>query len=136
MDVVRGRKTSYLWLINSAGGDSAKLFVDNKLVQSREPDGQEQVWTALPMEAGHTYAVRYEFVIGPVWEYQQVGLGAIAMADLITPEAKKLAAMADAAVVCVGFNRRTESEGADRRFELGLGQDELVQAVVAALQSK
>jgi beta-glucosidase len=84
------------------------------------------------MEAGRTYAVRFEFVIGSVWERQMVGLGAIAAEDIITPKAKKLAAMADAAMVCVGFNRGSESEGADRLFELGLGQDELVQAVNAA----
>jgi beta-glucosidase len=123
----------YYWLINAAGQDAAKLYLDGKLVHAYPPsDGRGPVWRVLPMEAGRTYAVRFEFVLGAVWERQMVGLGAIAAEDLITPEAKKIAAMADAAVVCVGFNRGSESEGADRRFELGLGQDELVQAVNAA----
>jgi len=73
-----------------------------------------------------------EFVIGSVWGQQLVGLGVIAASDLITPEAKKIAAAADAAVVCIGFNRGSESEGADRSFELGFGQDALVQAVSEA----
>ena len=123
---------SYYWLINSAGGDSAKLYLDNKLIQERAPENQGLVWAALPMEAGRTYAIRFDFAIGPVWMQQLVGLGAIATDDLITPEAKKMAAAADAAVVCVGFNRGSESEGADRLFELGLGQDALVQAIAAA----
>jgi beta-glucosidase len=124
---------SCFWLINAAGEDAAKLYLDGKLVHEYPPsDGRSPVWRAVPMEAGRTYAVRFEFVIGSVWERQMVGLGAIAAEDIITPKAKKLAAMADAAMVCVGFNRGSESEGADRLFELGLGQDELVQAVNAA----
>ena len=123
---------SIVWLVSAAGEDAAKLYVDDKLVQERAPDAQGQVLATVPMEAGRTYAVRFEFVIGSVWELQQVGLGAIAAEDLITPATKKIAAMADAAVVCVGFNRGSESEGADRLFELGLGQDALVQAVNAA----
>jgi beta-glucosidase len=51
---------------------------------------------------------------------------------LVTPEAKEMAAAADAAVVCVGFNPGTESEGADRSFDLSLGQDQLLQAVSTA----
>ena len=124
---------TYYWLINAAGEDAARLYLDGKLVHEYPPSGgRGPAWRALPMEVGRTYAVKFEFVLGAVWERQQVGLGAIAASDLITPEAKKIAAAADAAVVCVGFNQGTESEGADRLFELGLGQDELVQVVAAA----
>jgi beta-glucosidase len=84
------------------------------------------------MEAGRAYAVKFECVVGGTWRDHLVGLGAIAADDLITPEARKIAATADAAIVCVGFNPGSESEGGDRTFGLGFGQDYLVQAVAAA----
>jgi beta-glucosidase len=124
---------SYYWLVNFAGRDSAKLYLDDKLVHESVPsDGRGPACVALPMSAGRKYAIRLEFVIGPVWNQQLVGLGVIAADDIVTPEAKKMAASADAVVVCVGFNRGSESEGFDRSFELGLGQDALVQAISAA----
>jgi beta-glucosidase len=124
---------SYYWLVNFAGRDSAKLYLDDKLVHESVPgDGRGPACVALPMSAGQKYAIRLEFVIGPVWNQQLVGLGVIAADDIVTPEAKKMAASADAVVVCVGFNRGSESEGFDRSFELGLGQDALVQAISAA----
>lgn len=43
-----------------------------------------------------------------------------------------LAAKDDAAVVCAGFNRTTESEGFDRTFGLPPGQDHLIEAVARA----
>jgi beta-glucosidase len=43
-----------------------------------------------------------------------------------------LAAKDDAAVVCVGFQPATESEGFDRTFDLPAGQKELIEAVVRA----
>ena len=46
-------------------------------------------------------------------------------------EAVALAKQADVAVVCVGFNRRSETEGRDRTFELPEGQTNLIRAVAA-----
>lgn len=43
-----------------------------------------------------------------------------------------LAAHDDVAVVCVGFDPKTESEGFDRTFDLPPGQDELIEAVARA----
>ena len=48
------------------------------------------------------------------------------------PEAKELAAKADAVVVAVGFDATTETEGSDRGFSLLPGQDDLIQAMAAA----
>ncbi|HUK30593.1 MAG TPA: glycoside hydrolase family 3 C-terminal domain-containing protein [Candidatus Acidoferrum sp.] len=48
------------------------------------------------------------------------------------PAESALAAKSDAAVVCIGFNPETESEGFDRTFDLPPGQKELVQAIVHA----
>jgi beta-glucosidase len=90
------------------------------------------MWLELPMEAGHAYAVKFETVLRDIWRQQLVGVGAIAADAVVTPQAKKLAAEAGAVVVCVGFSPATEAEGADRSFELGIGQNQLVEAVSAA----
>jgi len=62
----------------------------------------------------------------------KAGLGIRAVDDLISPEAKKIATMADAALISVGFDAQTESEGMDRTFALPWSQDELIKAISAA----
>jgi beta-glucosidase len=47
-------------------------------------------------------------------------------------EAKKIAAIADVAIVAAGFNRDSEREGQDRTFELPWSQNALIEAVAAA----
>ena len=49
-----------------------------------------------------------------------------------SPDQMKAIANADVVVVSVGFDPKTEHEGADRTFTLPPGQDALVEAVVAA----
>jgi beta-glucosidase len=49
-----------------------------------------------------------------------------------SPDQMKAVADADVVVVSVGFDPKTEREGADRTFTLPPGQDALVEAVVAA----
>jgi beta-glucosidase len=49
-----------------------------------------------------------------------------------SPDQMKAIANADVVVVSVGFDPKTEREGADRTFTLPPGQDALIQAVVAA----
>jgi beta-glucosidase len=49
-----------------------------------------------------------------------------------SPDQKKAVADADVVIVSVGFDPRTEHEGADRTFTLPPGQDALIEAVAAA----
>ena len=49
-----------------------------------------------------------------------------------SPDEKKAIADADVVVVAVGFDPKTEHEGADRTFTLPPGQDALIEAVAAA----
>ena len=124
---------TYCWLVQCTGGDASKLFVDGKLVDDAAPrEGRMATAAALPMEQGRAYAVKFEVAFADAWRQPLFGLGVIAADDFVTSEAKKIAAMADAAVVCVGFNASTESEGSDRSFSLPVGQDLLVEAVRAA----
>jgi beta-glucosidase len=68
----------------------------------------------------------------PDADYARLGLGIRSTDELVSPEVAKIAAMADAAVVAVGFDPSTESEGFDRSYSLPWGQDELIEAVNAA----
>ncbi len=124
---------THFWLVQCSGGDVSKLYVDGKLVDDQTPgEGRMASAVALTLEAGKAYAVKFEVSFHDAWRQPVFGLGVIAADDFVTPEAKKLAAMADAAVVCVGFNSSTESEGSDRTFRLAAGQDALIEAVRAA----
>jgi beta-glucosidase len=125
---------SYYWLINCSGRDACGLFVNGKLVHAQIPisrGSRVPVRLRVPMEARKNYAVKFECVFGAASSQQMVGLGVIAADDIVTPEAKKIAASADVVVLCVGYNSATETEGADRSFELEAGQDELADAISA-----
>ncbi len=127
------RTGTYYWLIHCSGGDASKLFVGGQLVQEDTPqEGRMPGWLALPLEAGRAYAVRFEVAFADAWRQPMFGLGVIAADDIVTPGAKKIAALADAAVVCVGYHPATESEGSDRSFALGAGQDKLIETISAA----
>ncbi|MDD2763675.1 MAG: glycoside hydrolase family 3 C-terminal domain-containing protein [Opitutaceae bacterium] len=124
---------TYGWLTRAVGRDATRLYLDGKLVHESDPhEGQTPAWLEVSLEGGKAHAVRFEFVVADTWHEQTIGLGVIAADEIVTPEARKIAAMVDAAVVCVGYNPATETEGADRSFQLGAGQNELVQAVSAA----
>jgi beta-glucosidase len=51
--------------------------------------------------------------------------------SFIGRETRTLAAKADAVIICVGFDRKTEGEGFDRPFQLPGGQDELIRQMSA-----
>lgn len=50
---------------------------------------------------------------------------------VVSAEAKKLAATAEAVVLALGFDPDSEGEGANRAFHLPPGQDELVRQIAA-----
>jgi beta-glucosidase len=60
-----------------------------------------------------------------------VSMGIVSLATIVDPDAIKMAQMADAVVLAVGFDNTSESEGGDRSFELPLGQQELIDQVAA-----
>jgi beta-glucosidase len=74
--------------------------------------------------------VRLDYL--PDVDYSRMGLGVIPVDELISPAALKMAAMADAAVVAVGFDPTSESEAFDRTFALPWGQEALIEAVAKA----
>jgi beta-glucosidase len=126
-----GKAGKYLLLAAAAGDDHFKVLVDGRPLQNDvNVEGQApQAWT-LDLRAGQKVKLVAEYL--PGFAGTHFGLGLAFEADLISAEAREFAAKADLAVVAVGFNGNTESEGGDRTFELPWGQEALIQAVTAA----
>jgi beta-glucosidase len=71
----------------------------------------------------------------PLQRSATVGFGVIAAEVAVGRETKTLAAKADVAIVCFGFDPSSEGEGFDRPFRLPGGQDELIRQVAAVNQN-
>ncbi|HEX4037133.1 MAG TPA: glycoside hydrolase family 3 C-terminal domain-containing protein [Acidobacteriaceae bacterium] len=121
----------YLFLVGSNGSEAWKLIVDGKTVLDQPSrEGQAPRFVELPLTAGKAASI--ELDDWPAGAMPNIGLGIRGVDELVSPEAKKIASMADAAVVAVGFDASNESEGYDRTYNLPFGQDQLIQAVSQA----
>ncbi len=119
------------FLVAAAGSDAYKLYVDGKLaIDQPRRDGQSPGDYDLEAQAGKPIAVRLDYLAFS--NRPTLCFTALLAADLLEPDAAKIAGMADVAVVSVGFQPSTESEGHDRTWRLPAGQDELIQLVTAA----
>ncbi len=105
-----------------------KLMLDGKQILQTSKAAIDQ--KSFQFEAGKPHQVVLEFVKNDYWD--GAGFGMIKSDEFVDPEAKQLAAQADATIVLAGFDPTTESEGSDRTFSLPFGQDELIQTVAAA----
>lgn len=122
---------SYMVLAGAGGSDSYTVLIDGKKVlEQPRREGQAPQFANVQMTANQPVKVEVDYL--PDASYPRMGLGIRATSELVSPEVAKLASMADAAVVAVGFGPKTESEGFDRSYALPWGQDELIQAVSAA----
>ncbi len=110
--------------------DGARLFIDDQRVINAWTEQPETVNTAVRhLEAGHAYKVRLEY-------FEATGsaaarFGVIAAEDVVGRQTKPLAARVDAVILCVGFDPSTETEGADRTFNLPGAQDELIRQIAS-----
>lgn len=118
-----------------------RLFVDDKPVVDRwapsETTRETSIVVPISFAAAGAHAVRLEEHSTRRGWLSSVETPSIAMAilraeDAVPADTVKMAAAADAAIVCVGFNQRSESEGFDRTFALPEFQDDLVRAIAAA----
>jgi beta-glucosidase len=120
--------------VQSTGEDGGayRLYVDDKLVLDNWTTNTALTGTVtLSLEAA-PHKVVLEHRGRSQWLGSRLKLGIVRHGQTVEAEAKKLAAMADVVVVAVGFGPETESEGADRTFQLPPGQDELIQEIAAA----
>lgn len=118
----------------STGEDGGfhRLYVDDKLVvdnwqTSRALSGR----VTLQLDARpHKFVLEQRGRSG--WLGSRLKLGVLRHGSAVVEEAKRMAAKADVVVVAAGFAPETESEGADRTYQLPVGQDDLISAMAAA----
>jgi len=105
-----------------------RLYVgDENAIDDWQPHSQTLDTATRHLEAGQAYKIRLEYfeAVGSAI----VGFGVTRADSFVGRETKALAAKADAAIVCLGFDSKTEGEGFDRPFQLPGGQDELIRQI-------
>jgi len=121
----------HLVVVAATASDGYDLKIDGKEVMkqvSRENQGPQT--SEVLLEKGKRAIITLEYLPGAA--EPRVSFGIRGVEELITPEALKIAAEADAAVVAVGYDAPVESEGLDRSYGLPFGQDALIEAVCRA----
>jgi beta-glucosidase len=120
--------------VEATGEDGGffRLYLDDKLVLDNWATHRAMLnYTTLRLDA-RPHKVVLEHRGRSQWLGGRLGLSVLRRGSVVDPEAKALAARADAVVVAVGFDAETESEAADRTFRLPPGQDELIRELAAA----
>ena len=84
----------------------------------------------MPLQAG-PHQIELDYFVKRGWGKTKLNFGIVRPEDLVSAEAKSIAAHADAVVLAVGFDPSTEGESADRMFALPPGQDELINQIAA-----
>ncbi|SNS41691.1 beta-glucosidase [Granulicella rosea] len=132
----------YLLLTAALGTDSYRVTVDGHETIATEPrEYQAPKDSYVELTASKPASVRVEYTESHIYQMDKgesvgltatVSVGLAPVESLPSERAKLLAAKADAVVVAVGFDQRTEHEGMDRPFELPFGQAELIRTMAAA----
>jgi beta-glucosidase len=114
----------------TSADDGVRLYIGDEIaIDDWQPHSQTMDTAARHLEAGQAYKIRLEYFesVGSAI----VGFGVTRAEAFIGRETKALAAKADAVIICVGFDPKTEGEGFDRTFQLPGGQDELIRQIIA-----
>ncbi len=125
-----------VWLV---GEHLFRVFVDDKPVIDRWSGGEtartNNLVAPITLSAG-PHAVRLEeHSTRRGWlatDSPSIAMAIVRAEDVVPADTLKIAAAADVAVVCVGFDRRSESEAFDRTFALPGFQDDLIRAIASA----
>jgi len=120
-----------LIVVAATASDGYELKVDGRSVMhqvSRENQGPQTAEVTL--EKGKPALITLDYLPGAA--DPRISFGMRGVDELITPEARQIAATADAVVVAVGYDAPVESEGFDRPYSLPFGQDALIEAVCKA----
>jgi beta-glucosidase len=118
------------FIVASIARDSYELYVDGKMALEGLPGRGEPQSKEISLPAGKPVPVRLNYQ--PETARIRIGFTALPAAEMLDPNATKLAAKADVVVLAVGFDSETEGEGHDRTYELPAGQEALIKAVAAA----
>ena len=114
----------------TSADDGVRLYIgEETVIDDWQRHSQTVDSYARRLEAGQAYKIRLEYfeAVGSAI----VGFGVTRADEFVGRETKALAAKADAVVICVGFDPKTEAEGSDRTFQLPGGQDELIRQISA-----
>ncbi len=115
---------------NGEGGGN-RLYVDDKLLIDNWKIARAlQPHVTLQLTAGPHKVVVEDYQKSAMGGRLRVGI--VDQRKLVNGEVKALAGKADIVVVAAGFDPDSESEGADRTFDLPFGQEELIREVSAA----
>jgi len=130
--VAPGESGEYVFLIRVTSG--VRLTVDGKtVVDAWDNKSQTDFNATVRLEKNRAAPVRLEIHgTGAAGGGGGIQFGWELKPTNTFPVESALAAKDDAAVVCIGFNADTESEGFDRTFELPAGQRELISAIARA----
>ena len=112
----------------SSADDGVRFFFgDENVIDDWQPHAQTVDSYARHLEGGQAYKIRFEYFesVGSAI----AGFGVTRAESYIGRATKAIAAKADAVIICVGFDPKTESEGSDRTFQLPGGQDELIRQI-------
>jgi beta-glucosidase len=121
---------SYTVLGAAAFRDAYHVRVDgNELIRQERSEDQSPNSAEVALRQGVPARVEVEYV--PDADASRLGVGVKATQELIAPEAKAVAAQADAVVLSVGYGPDTEGESHDRTYELPFGQAELIKEIGA-----
>ncbi len=108
-----------------------RMYLDGKLIFNNWENQKFVVAQAnLPLSA-EPHKVVFEHHTGEGFGPPFVRMGIIPEGGWVDSTAEELAAKADVAVVAVGFDPPSETEGWDRTFDLPPGQNELIQRIAA-----
>ncbi|ABF43152.1 glycoside hydrolase, family 3-like protein [Candidatus Koribacter versatilis Ellin345] len=114
-----------------SGDDGFRLFVDDKpVIEQWVYQGETIVTKALDLKAGQHYKLRLEYFQGGGGA--ALGFGVTDGKSSALTDAVNAATNADLVILCVGFDDKSEGEGADRTFALPQPQYELIKQVEAA----
>ena len=110
------------------GNNGFRLFLGGeKIIDEWANPSVKILMVSIPLKAGMSYDIKLEYYENK--GESEISLGWKAEENPKDLEAVRLAARCDVAVVCVGFNSDTESEGADRSFQLPSEQVDLIREV-------
>ena len=114
----------------TSADDGVRLYVgDDIAIDDWLPHSQTLDIATRHLEAGQAVKVRLEYFDSVSTAI--VGFGVTRAEAYVGRETKPLAEKADAVIICVGFDPKTEGEGFDRTFQLPGGQDELIRQISA-----
>ncbi|MGA3088169.1 MAG: glycoside hydrolase family 3 C-terminal domain-containing protein [Terriglobales bacterium] len=120
----------YLFFVQGPGEEGGyRLYLDGQLaIDSWELARALVSQTRLPLASG-AHRIRFEYAVHGSDGGPRVRVGIVRPETVVSASAKALASRVDAVVLAVGFDPDSESEGADRTFQLPPAQDELIHQV-------